>query len=241
MPLSCLIIDDEPLAQRVLERYVSAVDALQLVAVCNNAFEAMNILHRQPIDVMFLDIQMPELTGMAFLKTLTNPPAIILTTAYSEFALEGYEHGIADYLLKPIAFERFLKAVNRVIALRSPSAAIAATTPPPTPESDFLFLKSEKKIHKLPLREVRILEASGNHVKIFTADNGMLLATDTLSALEERLPPTQFLRVHKSFIVAVAHITAVSGNDIHLGKFIAPIGISYRQKAEDKLRELGWR
>lgn len=242
MPLSCLIVDDEPLAQRVLERYVGMVEALHLVQTCSNAFEAMNALHRHPVDVIFLDIQMPELTGMAFLKTLTNPPAVVLTTAYTEFALEGYEHGVADYLLKPISFDRFLKAVNRVMALRSPSTVVVA--PPaaaPAPEADFLFLKADKKIHKRWFRDIALLEAAGNYVKIHDTAHPLLLASETLTALEERLPAGQFLRVHKSFIVSVQHITAVAGSDIHLGKWVAPIGVSYRQKAEERLRELGWR
>jgi DNA-binding LytR/AlgR family response regulator len=225
----CLVVDDEPIAQQILEKYISQVEALQLVGKANNAFEALNILHQEKIDVLFLDIKMPSLSGLDMLKTLQNPPKVILTTAFSEFGVESYEYGITDYLLKPIPFERFLKAVNKILMpknLEFPTEKVQEALPT---ENEFIFFKAEKKIHKFYFREILFFEGSGNYVKIHTENTTPLMVLEKLSDLEEKLPPSQFMRVHKSFIMNKLHIKKMEGNQIFVGNQSVPISATYKQ------------
>jgi len=224
-----MVVDDEPLARRVLEKYIAAVPSLTLVKQCGDAIEAAAYLHAHSVDVIFLDIQMPELTGLEFLKTLPRQPQIILTTAYCEYALAGYEYSVVDYLLKPFSFERFLKAVNKTARLA------AKQTHDQTAKSKtadgFVFLRTEKVDHRVKYSAIRYLEGYGNFVKVFT-DQGMLLVSETMTKIEERLPKDMFLRVHKSYIVAVVRIDCIEGNIIRLKNDIIPIGRHYKQEVE---------
>lgn len=225
--LHCLVVDDEPIAQQILEKYISQIEALHLVGKCNNAFEALNILHREKIDILFLDIKMPSLSGLDMLKTLQNPPKVILATAFSEFGVESYEYGITDYLLKPIAFERFLKAVNKILMPKNldfPKEKIPKKT---ISENEFIFFKADKKIHKFYFKEILFFEGSGNYVKIHTENATPLMVLEKLSDLEAKLP-SQFMRVHKSFIMNKLHIKKVEGNQIFVGKQTVPISSSYK-------------
>lgn len=233
--IKTLIVDDEPLAQKVLQKFVGQVDLLELAGVCSNAIEATNALRKQPIELLFLDIKMPELSGLELLKILKNPPKVILTTAYAEHALESYEFGVIDYLVKPIAFDRFLKAIDKVI----PTEQKSIPTPFSTPEAksrNFLFVKSDRKIIKVDFNEIRYLEAFGNYVKIRTTSK-VTLAQDTLANLELALPADQFLRIHKSFVVAIHFIYSVEGNRLFIGNVELPVGQTHKQKIEEFLKK----
>ncbi len=233
--LHCLIVDDEPIAQEILEKYISQMEALQLVGKANNAFEALNILHREKIDVLFLDIKMPSLSGLDMLKTLQNPPKVILTTAFSEFGVESYEYGITDYLLKPIPFERFLKAVNKILIPKNIDFPLEKVQENLPTENEFIFFKADKKIHKFYFKEILFFEGSGNYVKIHTEKVPPLIVLEKLSELEEKLPKNQFLRVHKSFIVNISHIQQIEGNMLKIKDKTVSISLTYKQNLEELL------
>jgi DNA-binding LytR/AlgR family response regulator len=235
MKLHCLVVDDEPIAQQILEKYIVQIEALQLVGKANNAFEALNILHREKIDVLFLDIKMPSLSGLDMLKTLQNPPKIILTTAFSEFGVESYEYGITDYLLKPIAFERFLKAVNKILMPKNLDFPVQAIQEKKMSENEFIFFKADKKIHKFYFKDILFIEGSGNYVKIHTENATPLMVLEKLSDLEGKLPQNQFMRVHKSFIMNKLHIKKMEGNQIFVGTQIIPISATYREEIMEML------
>jgi len=228
MKLRCLIVDDEPIARQILEKYIAQVEALHLAGQCGNAFEALNVLHQSPIDILFLDIKMPTLSGLDLLKTLQKPPKVILTTAFSEFGVESYEYGITDYLLKPIAFERFLKAVNKVL-LPGQKEADTEKTGEKSSEQEFIFFKADKKIHKLYFKEILFFEGCGNYIKVYTEQAQPLMVLEKLGDLEGKLPEKQFLRVHKSFIVNVAHIHQIEGNTLKIKDKSVGISATYKQ------------
>ncbi len=234
MKIKCLIVDDEPLAQRVLEKYIAALPSLELIAKCGNALEAASLLHERSVDLIFLDIKMPELSGLDFIRTLASPPKIILTTAYSEYALDGYELGVMDYLLKPIAFERFLKAINKVTASPQQSVDLSAMDTHSRP--DFIFLREDKVDYKVKLSDIMYLEACGNYVKVF-ARKKMYLVNETLTAFETQLPESDFIRVHKSFIISLNKIEQIIGNMVKMGDANIPLGNYYRKQAEDTFKK----
>lgn len=225
MTLSCLIVDDEPPAHVVLERYIEKIGRLSLKGHCYNALDALNFLHQQPIDLLFLDIDMPELSGLELLKALKNPPRVILTTAYAEFALEGYEHGVVDYLLKPIRFERFIKAVDRLFVPK-----FETSSPPPiSTATDYLFLNINNALQKIDPTEVVYLSAAGNYVKLHFAQQRPVLAHATMQEMEQQLP--HFLRIHKSYLINMDFLSKLEGNRIFLkGEVEVPVGVSYKQR-----------
>ncbi|MCZ8090909.1 LytTR family DNA-binding domain-containing protein [Flavobacterium sp.] len=237
MKLHCLVVDDEPIAQQILEKYISQIEALQLVGKANNAFEAVNILHQEKIDILFLDIKMPSLSGLDMLKTLQNPPKVILTTAFSEFGVESYDYGISDYLMKPVSFERFLKAVNKIVMPKNLEFPIEKVQEKPALENEFIFFKADKKIHKFYFKEILFFEGSGNYVKIHTENTTPLMVLEKLSALEEKLPQKQFIRVHKSFIVNTAHIKQIEGNLLKIKDKTVTISQSYKSNLEGYLNK----
>ncbi len=233
MKTKCLIVDDEPLAIEVIENHISQLENLEVVATCRNAVRAFEILKSEKIDLLFLDIQMPKLTGIDFLKTIKNPPKVIFTTAYIDYALEGYELDVVDYLVKPVSFQRFLKAINKYFAVASPSS-----NEPPKPkeasEKDFIFVKADRKNHKVLFSEIRYIESIKDYIKIHTSGKKLLIK-QTLTAFEIELPAKDFLRIHRSYIVNLNHITAYTAQDIEIGSVELPIGISYRQKVFERL------
>jgi len=232
MKLNCLVVDDEPIAQQILQNYILQIDALHFVGKCNNAFEALNTLHREKIDIMFLDIKMPSLSGLEMLKTLHNPPKVILTTAFSEFGVESYDYGILDYLLKPIAFERFLKAVNKILISKNLDIPIDKKQEIIPTENEFIFFKADKKIHKLYFKEIIFFEGSGNYVKIHRENAPPLMILEKLSELEKKLSKNKFIRVHKSFIVNTNHIKQIEGNMLKMKDITVTISQSYKQNLE---------
>jgi len=221
--LTCLIIDDEPLAQDIIENYLTNFSFVKLVAKCDNALIALDWIKKQKIDLVFLDVSMPFISGIEFIRTLKNPPAVILTTAHKEFALEGYELNVVDYLLKPISFERFLMAINK-LNLDVPE------TPKPVitnaRNDSFIYVKSEKKNVKILLKEILFIESLKDYIKIHTT-NKTIITQVAISTIEQRLPDN-FLRVHRSFIVARDKITAYTQHDIEIGKLQIPIGRNYK-------------
>ena len=222
-PLKCLIIDDEPLAQNVIENYLKNVAYIELIAKCDNALSALTWIKKQKIDLIFLDISMPFISGIDFIKTLQNPPAIILTTAHKEFAVESYELNVLDYLLKPISFERFLKAINK---LENDASALIKTVIEDSESDTFIYVKSEKKNVKILLKEILFIESLKDYIKIQTS-NKTIITQVPISAIEQRLPDS-FLRIHRSFIVAKDKITAYTQHDFEIGKYQIPIGRNYK-------------
>lgn len=222
--IRCLIIDDEPPAREVLESYVEDLPKLQLVASCSNAIEALEWLDRESIDLIFLDINMPKLSGINFYKSLITKPKVIFTTAYAEHAVEGFELEALDYLLKPFSFERFIKAVNKV------------ETGKKEEPNNFIMLKADKKNHKVNFDQIRYFESIGDYVKVHLKDSKTLIISETLRKLEEILP-NSFLRVHKTYIISIPHLEYVEGNQIQLGKTKIPIGQSYRDKVNEVFRK----
>ena len=226
MTCRCLIVDDEPLARDLLAQFIGQLPSLSLVASCPDALAALRVLHAEPIDLLFADIKMPQLSGIEMIKTLLKPPKIILTTAFSDYALDGFEVGAVDYLVKPFSFTRFLRAVDRVL---DQTQATELAQQPTSAVPAFLFVKVDKRIVKVRLSEVRYWQAFGNYVKVFLHDGRMLLATETMTHLETLLPADQFIRVHKSYIVALPHVTEYQGNRLCLNTTTIPIGDLYRK------------
>jgi DNA-binding LytR/AlgR family response regulator len=237
MKFNCLIVDDEPIAQQILVQYIAQIEALHLIDKCSNAFEALNVLHKEQIDILFLDIKMPSLSGLEMLKTLQNPPKVILTTAFSEFGVESYEYGITDYLLKPIPFERFLNAVNKILMPENLDFPKENTERKASDVPTFIFFKADKKIHKYHFADILFIEGSGNYVKIHTANERPLMVLDKLTELQEKLPVKQFIRVHKSFIINVSHIQKIEGNMINIKDKVIPISATFKPNLEGLIQD----
>ncbi|NUO02907.1 MAG: response regulator transcription factor [Saprospiraceae bacterium] len=235
--INVIIVDDEPLAQDVLETYIEKIPELNLVQKCNNAFEANEALKNGNIDLMFLDIQMPQLTGIDFLKTLNRPPLVIFTTAYSNYAIEGFELNALDYLLKPISMERFLKAVNKAMdqldLQQRDKAPAQVSQGAPEEKIEFIFVKADKKLVKVNFEEIIYIEGLKDYVIIRT-DKGRIITLQTMKSLEDKLPVSQFKRIHRSYIVNISKINAIVGNMVEvLEKNVAkhlPVGKNYRDE-----------
>ena len=219
--LRCLIVDDEELARRLIRSYCERLPHLLVVGEAANPVAALRLLREHDVDLLFLDIQMPEMTGLDLLKALRHPPAVILTTAYADYALESYEFDVVDYLLKPFSFERFVRAVEKVAASRDPA--------PPA----YQLVRSEHKVYRIAHADILYVESMREYVAYHTAE-GRTLALGSLRQLEEELPEN-FLRVHKSYIVAKDKVTALEGNLLHVGPERIPIGGSYREEVKRKL------
>lgn len=231
--IQCLIVDDEPIARQILETYCRHLPHLHVAASCSNALEAKTELQKQPVDILFLDINMPVLDGLAFLKTLRNPPQVIFTTAYKEFAIDAFDLAACDYLLKPFSFERFIVAVDRATALLSKPVSVTTDVRTATPET--VFIRYEGKIYHIRLDEILYAEAAGNNTRIVTVKD-TLAPVMTFSAVEALLPRPAFLRVHRSFLVSRAHIGHIEGNRIFIRSHEIPIGNHYR---DEFFREVG--
>ncbi|MEE9439013.1 MAG: LytTR family DNA-binding domain-containing protein [Saprospiraceae bacterium] len=227
--IKAIIVDDEPLALDVLENYISQLPEIDLVKRCENAIEANEALKNNDIDLMFLDIQMPQITGIEFLKSLPNPPAVIFTTAYPDFAVEGFELNALDYLLKPISIDRFMKAVNKVSDKTESTAPFTSSEM----KGDFFFVKADKKLIKVNFDEIIYIEGLKDYV-IIRQEAGRVITLQTMKSLEKKLPDHIFRRVHRSYIVNINKIKAVVGNMLEVvekgqTKHI-PIGKNYREK-----------
>lgn len=222
--IKCIIVEDETLAQDVIKSHLQKISGWELVSVCRNAPEALEALNTQEVDVMFLDIRMPGMSGLNFLRSLPDPPLVVLTTAYAEYAVESYEFSVIDYLLKPISFERFSKAVNKIVDGRLFSQAGKEQE---KSSGDHIFIKSNSKFFKVNFSEILYVEGMKDYLKIHTPEY-TLVTHQTMNELEKTLPSRLFMRVHKSYIVAVGHIRAIYGNSVDLGKVTIPIGVNYK-------------
>ena len=231
MNYKCLIVDDEPLAVKLIENHINKIDNLQVVATCNSAIKAFEILNTQQIDLMFLDIKMPNLTGIDFLKTLKNPPKTILTTAYRDYALEGFELEVVDYLLKPITFERFFKSVNRF--LRNQNTNVKDSNK--TPEKECIIVKSGSKSHKILIDDILYIESLKDYVRFYLKDDKRIVSKYKISNIELELNPNDFLRVHRSYIIHKKEMTAFTSNEIEIDGTEIPIGISYKENVQQFL------
>ncbi|WP_298315633.1 LytTR family DNA-binding domain-containing protein [uncultured Aquimarina sp.] len=236
--IKCLIVDDEPLAREIIENYISRIDHLELIASCANALEAFNIISDKSIDLIFLDIQMPDLTGIDFLKDLNPSPKVIFTTAYSNYAVDAFNLEAIDYLLKPIEFSRFLKSVNKVLKLYKSTSALLELSNSNEAETNyqdlFIYLKVEKKMQKIFLKNILFIESLKNYIKIKTCDRE-IIAYKSISNIESVLPSTHFLRVHRSFIIGIDHIDAFSTTEIELKGIKIPVGRNYKASIKEKL------
>ncbi|MBT8218565.1 MAG: LytTR family DNA-binding domain-containing protein [Bacteroidia bacterium] len=220
-----LIIDDEPIAHNIIKGYCDLLPDMQLMKNCYDAIEALGYLQENKVDLIFLDLNMPKLKGFDFLKTLSNPPKVIVTTAYQEFALEGYELNIVDYLLKPFSFERFLKAVHKAINIQDKLEPRSVIKDENTTET--IFLRSNKKYIQVEIKDILFLESAGNYVKVITTE-ATITVRDKISDLLNKFPADAFLKVHKSFAVAKNHIRSIEGNRIFIQDHEVPIGKMYK-------------
>lgn len=221
MKISCIIVDDEPASREILERYISNCKSINLIASCKNAFEATELINRDEIHLIFLDINMPKLSGLKFYKTLTNPPFVIFTTAYPEFAVDGFEVDAIDYLLKPFSFERFLKSVNKVLTVFNQKGN--------SNQNPFIVLKSDKKLYRVSVHEINYLEALGDYVKVDYL-NQSIIVHETFQNLLTQLKESNLFRVHRSFAVSLNKFDHIEGNMVKIKGKSIPIGLTYRSE-----------
>lgn len=224
MNIKCIIVEDEPLAVDVLRDFIAEVPFLDLIAVCNDAFVAMQVLKDHTVELIFLDIHLPKLKGLDFLGTLKNPPQVIVTTAYHDFAVKSYEYNVLDYLVKPIEFSRFMIAVNKVIEHRNYKKEIV---PASTPEASDLYFTVNKKKARVPMDSILYIESQKESVKIVTSEK-IIVTRYLMSSLENELPPDKFIRIHRSFIVAKSKIDFIDANDVEIAGKEIPIGRNYK-------------
>lgn len=231
MNLSCLIVEDEPLAQELLVRYADSMPNLEVSAICSDAFQAIEFLQKENVDLLLLDINMPRLSGINLVKSLSNPPLVIFITAYPEFAIEGFELEAVDYLLKPFSFERFVKAINKASKRFENNENTNSES-----NKDFLAIKADKKLHKIGFSDILYFTAIGDYVKVFIGDK-VLITNETLKVIERKLPATQFVRIHKSHIISIDAIEFIEGNRVKLKSNFLPIGTTYKEQLLKVLRE----
>ena len=227
MKFNYLIVDDEPFARKLVQAHASKIESLELVGECANAIEASNLLRAKSVNLIFLDIHMPELSGLDFIKTLKNPPAIILITAHRDFAIEAFDLNVIDYLLKPISFDRFLKGVNKFF-----DRHYETSKPLNQNDStvDFIYLKADRKNHKIRLNEILYIESLDDYVKVFLRGR-VLITRENISTLEEKLSGLQFVRIHRSYIVSVKEIRSISGEGVQIADKDLPFGRAYKKTA----------
>ncbi len=229
MKLRCLLVDDEPPALEVLQSHLSNIPGLEIVALCKNAVEALDILHEKQVDLIFLDIKMPKILGTEFLKNLSYPPKVIFVTAYRDYALDSYELDAVDYLVKPVSFKRFLKAIGKVKRLMGQETSGYAEEHKPNPEA-FVYLKVDKNMQKILINDIIYIESWKDYVKLFMNDGKNWLAKRSISSMENLLSEHKFLRVHRSYMVSLSKITGYNTLAVQLGTKEVPIGRLYKQQ-----------
>jgi len=239
MKTKYMIVDDEPLARDLIRGHIEKLENFEIVAECNNAMKALSVLREKHVDLVFMDIQMPQITGIEFLKTLKHPPKVIITTAYREYALEGFELDVVDYLLKPITFERFLKSVNKFYQMSQETIQGAPnSSTEKVPDESFIYVKENKKVIKVYLSEIRYIEGLSEYVQIYT-DKRKIITKTSMAQMEEKLPSDNFLRIHKSYIVPVGKIEAFTANTIEIQGKELPIGRNYKNAVLNSLNYSG--
>lgn len=238
--MTCILIDDEPLALELLESHIARVDQIEIIGKYNSAVEAFVHVSRLKPDLLFLDIQMPQVTGLDFLRSLPNPPMVIITTAFREYALDGFDLNVLDYLLKPVAFPRFLKAIARAFEQRGrtlnsiPGEPDNETEHQSKAEDDFIYLKVDKMMERVMLQDILYVESLKNYVRIKTTQKE-LITYHTLSQMEEKLPVGQFLRIHRSFLIALNKVESYSSTEVKVGGKLIPVGGNYKDTFVNKV------
>ena len=235
MKLRCLLIDDEPPALKILASYISNINGLEIVAQCKNAIEALDILRQKTVDVIFLDIKMPKLLGTEFLKNLSHPPKVIFVTAYRDYAVEGYELDAVDYLVKPVSFERFFKAITKLNRMMDKEVVTTAVEYKSNPEA-FVYLKVDRDMKKIFVNDIIYIESWKDYVKLFLANGKNVLAKQSISAMENLLSEHMFLRVHRSYMVSLNKISSYNGLSVQLDTKEIPIGRLYKQVVMERLQ-----
>ena len=235
MKLRCLLIDDEPPALKVLASYISSINGLEIVAQCKNAIEALDVLHQKTVDVIFLDIKMPKILGTEFLKNLSHPPKVIFVTAYRDYAVEGYELDAVDYLVKPVSFERFFKAITKLNRMMDKEVVTTAVEYKSNPEA-FVYLKVDRDMKKIFVNDIIYIESWKDYVKLFLASGKNVLAKQSISAMENLLSEHMFLRVHRSYMVSLNKISSYNGLSVQLDTKEIPIGRLYKQVVMERLQ-----
>jgi DNA-binding LytR/AlgR family response regulator len=236
MKLRCLLIDDEPPALKVLTKYVSAINGLEIAGQCRNAIEALEILRQKTVDVIFLDIKMPRLIGTEFLKNLSNPPKVIFVTAYREYAVDGFELDAVDYLVKPVSFERFFKAITKLNRLMGRETS-TITGDDSSNAAAFVYLKVDRGMKKIFVNDIVYIESWKDYVKIFLTGGKNVLAKQSISAMEHLLSEHKFMRVHRSYMVSLDKMSGYNGLSVQLGNNEIPIGRLYKQAVMERLQE----
>jgi DNA-binding LytR/AlgR family response regulator len=235
MKLRCLLIDDEPPALKVLANYISNINGLEIVGQCKNAIEALDILHEKTVDVIFLDIKMPKILGTEFLKNLSHPPKVIFVTAYRDYAVEGYELDAVDYLVKPVSFERFIKAISKVNRLMGRESL---TTPDHKQlQEPFVYLKVDRDMKKVFINDILYIESWKDYIKLFLTNGKNLLVKQSISAMENLLSEHKFLRIHRSYMVSLDKVSAYNGLSVQLDTKEIPIGRLYKHIVMEKLQK----
>ncbi|MBN2429918.1 MAG: response regulator transcription factor [Acidobacteria bacterium] len=229
--LKCLVVDDEPVALDILQDYIDKVPFLQLAGACRSALQAMELLRERPVELFFLDINMPDLTGLQFLNILENPPLVIFTTAYSEYALDSYDYDAVDYLLKPIEFDRFFKAAHRALTRRRSTDSTASPG-----RDDYLLLKSGTKLHRIRWCDILYVKGAGNYLTFETTDQSIMVLMTMHEALDQ-LPAGEFARIHKSYIVGLRHLSVIEKDNVRIGQERLPVGDAYREDFFKKLEK----
>ncbi len=235
MKIRCLLIDDEPPALEVLESHISSINGLEIVAQCKNAIEALDVLHQKPVDLIFLDIKMPKMLGTDFLKNLSHPPKVIFVTAYRDYAVEGYELNAVDYLVKPVSFERFVKAITKVKGMMG-QETITMVTDHKSNAEPFVYMKADKNMNKVYINDIVYIESWKDFIKIYLSGGKNLLVKQSLSSMENMLSKHKFLRVHRSYIVSINKISGYKNLSIQINSTEIPIGRLYKQAVMDKLQ-----
>lgn len=238
MKLRCLLIDDEPPALKILANYISSINGLEIAGQCRNAIEALNVLQQKTVDVIFLDIKMPQIIGTEFLKNLSHPPKVVFVTAYREYAVDGFELDAVDYLIKPVSFERFFKAItklNRLIGREIPAATINESPDP----AAFIYLKVDRDMKKIFVNDIEYIESWKDYVKVFLTQGRHFLVKRSISAVENLLSEHKFMRVHRSYLVSLSKVSGYNALSIQLGPNEIPIGRLYKQSVMERLQNIG--
>jgi len=229
MKLKCMIVDDEPVSRDVLRKYISDIPGLELLGECKDAFEAKDFLATDHIDLLFLDINMPRVSGVSFARSLTKSPMIVFTTAYPEYAVEGFELNAIDYLVKPFSFERFLKAVNKAQDRKEEAHA-------ESPETTTILLKADKKIHAIKQENIELIEGLGDYIKVHISGKNPLVVHDTMKGFLETLASDKFMRIHKSYTIQLSLVEYIEGNQVVISGQKIPISPTFRQELLDRLK-----
>lgn len=234
--ISCIIVDDEPMARKIVSTYIGKVPKLDLIKSCSNAMEAFETISNNEIDLIFLDINMPEITGLSLAKSINKNIKIIFTTAYREYAIDGFDLQAVDYLLKPISFDRFLQAVNKIFELKVSSSPVKSVVESAS-KNEFIFVRADRKMIKINFDEILYIESLSDYIKIHTLTNS-IVTRETIINIEAKLPTTKFIRIHRSFIIAIPKISSYTNEFIEIQKKALPISRSYKENVLQKLQEI---